>query len=60
MTREEMDESIEEKKRVLKWMEENEVNSVDSVGKVIAEYYSDREKVVDAVEKDSDPDVLKE
>lgn len=59
MTRDEMDENIEEKKRVLKWMEENDVNSVDGVGRVIAEYYSDKENVLDAVENDEDPEVIK-
>lgn len=52
MSREEIDEDIDEKRRVLEWMEENNVNSVDNVGKVIAEYYSDKEKVVEMVEND--------
>jgi flagellar protein FlaI len=58
MTREEMHENIEEKKRVLKWMEDKDVNSVDGVGEVIAEYYSEKENVLELVENDMDPGKL--
>lgn len=58
MTREEMDENIEEKKRVLKWMEDNGIDTVDGVGKVIAEYYSNRENVLETVENDKEPDFM--
>lgn len=50
MTREEIDQNIEDKKKILKWMEENQINEVDTVGKVVAEYYSDPEKIVSIVE----------
>jgi len=55
MNRDEMHENIEEKKTVLKWMEDREVDTVDEVGKVIAEYYSEPEKVVEMAENDEDP-----
>lgn len=58
MTREEMDQSIEEKKQILKWMEEKEVDDVDQVGKVIAEYYSDPETVIELSETSGDPEKL--
>lgn len=58
MTREEMNENIEEKKDVLRWMEENDVNTVDGVGQVIAEYYSEKENVMELVENDMDPEEL--
>jgi len=58
MTREEMNENIEEKKTVLKWMEEKEVDDVDEVGKVIAEYYSDHDKIVEIAENSEEPDKL--
>lgn len=58
MTREEMDQNIEEKKMILKWMEDKEVDSVDRVGSVIAEYYSNPDKVVDLAEKNGSPEKL--
>ncbi len=56
MTREEMNQNIEEKKQILKWMEDNDVSTVDEVGKVIAEYYSSPEKVIEASKKNEEPE----
>jgi len=56
MTRKEMRESIEEKKVVLKWMEEKEIDDVDDVGKVIAEYYSNHDNIVEMAENSKDPE----
>ena len=58
MTREEMQNSIKEKKNILRWMEDNEVDDVNEVGKVIAEYYSEQEKVVRMAENSEDPSKL--
>ncbi|MFB6190819.1 MAG: type II/IV secretion system ATPase subunit [Candidatus Nanohaloarchaea archaeon] len=55
MSREEIDKNLEEKKTVLEWMEDKEINEVDTVGKVIAEYYSDPEEIVTLAEEGSDP-----
>ncbi len=60
MTRKELEENLEEKKRVLEWMEERGVNTVHGVGKIIAEYYSNPDKVVSASENDEDPDHILE
>ncbi len=58
MTRKEMDEAIEEKKMILKWMEDEEIDDVDEVGKVIAEYYSNQDKIVEMAENSEDPSRL--
>lgn len=58
MTREEMNENIEEKKQILEWMEEKGVDDVDEVGKVIAEYYSNPEKVIRLSQEDGEPEKL--
>ncbi|MFH0835962.1 MAG: type II/IV secretion system ATPase subunit [Candidatus Micrarchaeota archaeon] len=41
MTEEELNVDIQGKTRVLNWLVEKKINTVDEVGKVIAEYYSD-------------------
>jgi len=58
ISREEMNQNIEEKKEVLKWMEDKEIDTVDEVGRVIAEYYSDEERIVEMAENDEDPEEL--
>ncbi|MFB6190130.1 MAG: type II/IV secretion system ATPase subunit [Candidatus Nanohaloarchaea archaeon] len=55
MSREEIDENLEEKKKVLEWMEEKNINEVDTVGKIVAEYYSDPEEIVSLAESNGDP-----
>ncbi|MFB6147905.1 MAG: type II/IV secretion system ATPase subunit, partial [Candidatus Nanohaloarchaea archaeon] len=60
MTREEINDNLEEKEKVLEWMQEHDINEVDTVGKVIAEYYDQPEKVVEMAENGSDPAPLLE
>ncbi len=55
LTREEINEDLEQKRNVLEWMQNHDINTVDTVGKIVAEYYSDREEVVEAAENDHDP-----
>ena len=57
-SREELQENIEDKEKVLQWMMDNEVNDVEPVGKVIAEYYDSPEKVVEMAENDEDPEEI--
>ncbi|MFB6208089.1 MAG: type II/IV secretion system ATPase subunit [Candidatus Nanohaloarchaea archaeon] len=59
MDRKEIDEDIENKKEVLDWLVEKQVNDVDEVGKVIAEYYQEPEKVEEmARNRESPQDIL--
>ena len=55
MSREELFQNIEDKKKVLQWMIDNDVNDVNGVGMIIAEYYSDPDKVVQYAEESADP-----
>jgi len=46
ITKEELQQQLLEKEKVLKWMVEQNINTVDEVGKVVAEYYSDKESLL--------------
>lgn len=58
MTKEEIDENIENKKCILQWMIDNDVSEVDNVGKVIAEYYSRPEEVCEIAKENGDPEEI--
>lgn len=47
--------NLREKRNILSWMVDREVDSVEGVGRVIAEYYSHKEKVVEAAEQNKEP-----
>jgi len=47
-----------EKEKILKWIVKNKINTVNAVGKVVAEYYNDPEKVLKIVNKNQKPDIL--
>jgi len=49
MTEEEIAENMEEKETVLKWMVREEVNDLEKVGHVVAQYYSDSEELLDKI-----------
>jgi flagellar protein FlaI len=51
MTPAEIDKDIMEKEMILKWMVKNKIKTVDGVGRLIAEYYRDPNKVLDIVKK---------
>jgi len=55
MTDKEMDDDLKEKELVLNWMLKNKVNTVNTVGKVIADYYDDKSRVVGIAEKKKKP-----
>ena len=56
LTREEIEESLEDRRKLLRWMVDNNIDEVNSVGKIVAEFYQDEERVVELVEQDSDPE----
>lgn len=58
LSEEEIHQNIEEKKEILQWMIDNDISKVNDVGKIIAEYYAEREKVRDLVEEDGDPESI--
>lgn len=52
LSRDEIEQEISEKGRVLNWMVKNDVLSVDEAGLVVANYYRNKEKVLDIVKND--------
>jgi len=51
MTTKEIEEDLKNKEKILNWMVKNNVNTVDGVGKVVAEYYRDPKNVLNIVNK---------
>ena len=49
MTRNEIKKDIKEKELVLNWMVKHNINIVDDVGRVVAEYYTDKNKFMKIV-----------
>nr|EGQ39636.1 MAG: Flp pilus assembly protein, ATPase CpaF [Candidatus Nanosalinarum sp. J07AB56] len=56
MDAEEIDQNIQEKQDILEWMVENGVDSVDGVGKTVAEYYQRPADIVEAVRSGANPE----
>jgi len=66
MTDEDMERDLKEKECILQWMLDNRINTVNTVGKVVADYYHDREKVLNIINRKGkaeevlDPSLMKE
>ena len=58
MTDEEMENDLREKERILLWMLEKNVKTVNTVGKVVAEYYHDKNKVLKVVKAKGKPEEI--
>jgi archaeal flagellar protein FlaI len=58
MTDEQMDMDLKEKEDVLQWMLDNNVKTVNTVGKVVAEYYHDKDRVIKIVKAKGKPKEL--
>ena len=58
MTNREIEKDLKDKQLVLDWMLKNKVKTVDTVGKVIAEYYNDKEDVVNIASKNKPPSAV--
>ena len=50
-TRSELNKSLNEKAAVLKWIVKNKIDAVDTVGRVMAEYYTNKGALMDYVKK---------
>ncbi len=46
LSRQELDESLREKGQILKWLVQNNINTVDEIGKVVATYYTNKENLL--------------
>ncbi len=53
MTETDFEEDIQNKIAVLNWMRKNKVKTIDSVGKVFAEYYKNEKRVITLVKKNA-------
>jgi hypothetical protein len=58
MDRSEVYESMEDKQKILGWMLEKDINSVDNVGRIVSKYYSDPEKVIAMAENNQSPEKI--
>ncbi len=58
MSERELIEELSKRMEILEWMTENNINTVNTVGKVVAEFYRDENDVVNLVEKDQSPKKL--
>lgn len=56
MTDEQMEADLKEKETVLQWMLDNNVRTVNTVGKVVAEYYHDKDRVLKIVKSAGKPE----
>jgi len=50
-TRSELTKSLNEKEAVLKWLVKNDINTVDTVGRVMAEYYTNKDNLMGYVKR---------
>ncbi|MBU0636369.1 Flp pilus assembly complex ATPase component TadA [Candidatus Micrarchaeota archaeon] len=60
MNQQTMEKELDTKQKILDWMVKHNIHNVQLVGRIMAEYYMDEEKVVDWMQKDFVPDFLKE
>lgn len=58
MNDKEIQEDIKEKKKILEWIMKNKINAVDAVGRVVSEYYTNRENMLKIVEKNGKPEKI--
>jgi len=58
MTDEQMNKDIMEKETILQWMLDNNIRTVNTVGKVVADYYHDRDKILKIVKEKGKPEEI--
>jgi flagellar protein FlaI len=58
MSDEEIASDLKKKRQILEWMVKHNVNTVNAVGKIVAEYYRDPKMILDAVRKNKNPDTV--
>jgi len=57
MNEKEIQEDLRGKQRILEWLLKHDIRSVDDVGKIVTEYYVDKDTVLDLVEGDKDVNI---
>ena len=56
----ELQEDLLEKRMILEWMVANNIRDIQTVGKIMATYYMDKEPIISAMQKNLIPDLLKD
>lgn len=54
----EIEENLKDRETVLNWMVRHNIKTVNSVGKVFAEYYKNEKAVIEAAKKDANPEEI--
>jgi flagellar protein FlaI len=54
----EIKKDLKNKENILKWIRKNNINTVNGVGKVVAETYHDPKKVMEVIKKDNKPETI--
>lgn len=58
MTDREMKSDLQEKEKILRWMIKNNIKTVNTVGKIVADYYHDRDAVMKVVNGRKSPEEI--
>lgn len=58
LSKEKIKKDILEKEKVLDWMVKNKVNTINSVGKVMSEYYTDKEKLLKQIKQKNSKNII--
>ncbi len=58
LTTEEIEQDLVEKKKVLDWMVKNEINNVNKIGLTASIYYTDKDKLMEIIERNGNPELL--
>ena len=58
MTDEELASDLRDKENILQWMTDNNIKTVNTVGKIVADYYSDPENVLKTVKSKKGPEQI--
>lgn len=58
LTDEEIEQDIQDKKKILEWLVANDVSNLDDVGRVVAEYYSDDNPVLEKIDDAANPEEI--
>jgi len=58
MTDDQMEEDLKEKESILQWMLDNNIRTVNTVGKVVAEYYHDKNRILKIAKAKGKPEEI--
>ena len=58
LTEREVNDELALKEDIIKWMVKHQLKDTDKIGLVVGEYYTNEDKIVEAVKKNKKPDEL--